>query len=71
VRGTKLKNQLILGTEVNLLQVLALVQILEVQLVAVFAAEKNLRNQPVLEGRRQAPLAGDQRVVAQVRHHAS
>src|SRR5882757_4096064 len=66
VRRAQLEHHLVLRTEVDLLLVLAGGQVPEVQLVAVLVAQQQLRVDPVLDHRRGAPLAGDQRVALQV-----
>jgi hypothetical protein len=66
VRGTELEDELIVGTEVDFLQVLALMQVPEMQAASVLGAEQNLRHQPVLHGIGRAPLARHQRVVAEM-----
>ena len=66
MRGPQLEDELMLLAEVDLLQVLALVQIPEVQLAAVFGAEQDFRHEPVLERVGRAPFAGDHRVVAEM-----
>src|SRR4029078_8238032 len=49
-----------------LLQVLALVQIPEMQPPAILTAEQDFRHQTVLEGIRGAPFAGDHGVMAEM-----
>src|SRR5437667_9417018 len=66
MRGSQLKNELVLGAEVDLLHVLALVQIPEMQLAAIAAVEQDFRHQAVLESIGRPPLAGDERVLAQM-----
>ena len=66
VRRAQLEHQLVLVAEVDLLQVLALVQVPEMQPAAVLGAEQHLRDQPVLEGVGRAPFAGDHGVVAEM-----
>src|SRR5262249_27278944 len=51
---------------VDLLQMLALGEIPEMQPTAISAPEQNLRHQPILEGVRCAPFAGDHGVEAEV-----
>ena len=66
VRRPQLEHQLILVAEVDGLQMLARVQIPEVQPAAVFGAEQHLGNQAVLEGIGRAPLAGHHGVVTEM-----
>ena len=66
MRRAQLKHQLVLVAEVDLLHVLALVQVPEVQTAAVLAAEQQLGDQPVLEHVGRAPLAGHHGIVAEV-----
>ena len=66
VRRAQLEHHLVLVAEVDGLQVPALAQVQEVQRVAVLAAEQQLADQPVLDHRGGAPLAGDQHVAGQV-----
>ena len=66
VRRTQLEDQLVFVAEVDGLQVLALVQVPEVQAAAVFRAEQDLGDEAVLERVGRAPFARDQRVVAEV-----
>ena len=66
MRGAQLEDELVLVAEVDGLQVLALVQIPEVQPPAILGAEQHLRDQAVLERVGRAPFAGDQRVVAEM-----
>ena len=66
VRGPQLEHHLLLGAEVELLQVRAAVEIPHVQRVAVLARQQQLRVHAVLHHVRRAPLAGDHRVVAEV-----
>ena len=66
VRRAQLKDHLVLLAEVDRLQVLARRQVPEVQCVPVLAAQQQFGVDPVLDHRRGAPLAGDQRVLVQV-----
>ena len=66
VRGAQLEHELVLLAEVDLLQVLALGQVPEMQLAAVFAAEQDFRDEAVLERVGRAPFAGDHGVVAEM-----
>src|SRR6202035_4422840 len=66
VRRPEFENELILVAEVDGLQMLALLQIPEMQPPAVLGAEQHFRDQPVLERVGRAPFAGDQSVVAEV-----
>src|SRR3954453_11833844 len=66
MRRPQLEDELMLGAEIELLQVLALVQVPEVQLVPVLPAEQHLGHEAVLEGSRQSPLARHHGVVAEV-----
>ena len=66
VRRAQLEDELMLLAEIDLLQVLAPGEVPEVQTAAVFAAEQDFRNQPVLEGVGRAPLARHHRVVAEM-----
>ena len=66
MRRPELEHELVLVAEVDGLQMLALLQIPEMQPPAVFGAKQHFRDQPVLECVGRAPLAGDQRVVAEV-----
>ena len=60
------ENELMFLSEIDLLQVLALVQIPEMQPPPVFAAEQDFRNQALLEGVGRAPFAGDHGVMAEM-----
>ena len=60
------EHQLVLFAEVDLLQMLALVEVPEVQPASIFAAEQDLRNEPVLERVGRSPFAGHHRVVAEM-----
>src|SRR6185503_19381062 len=66
MRRAQLEDQLMLLAIVDLLQVAALGDIPEMQAAAVFAAEKDFWNEPVLEGVGGSPFAGDQGVVAEM-----
>jgi hypothetical protein len=66
VRRAQFEHQLVLLAEIDLLHVLALVQVPEMQPAAVFRAEQHLGHQTVLEGVGRAPLAGDHGVVAEM-----
>ena len=69
MRRPQLENQLMLRSEIDLLQVFAPVEIPEVQLVAVFPGEQMLGHEAVLEHIRRAPLAGYHRVVPEMPPH--
>src|SRR6516165_8058794 len=69
VRRPQLENQLMLGAEIDLLQVLAAVEIPEMQLVAVLPSEQQLGHEAVLEHIRRAPLAGHHGVVSEMPPH--
>jgi hypothetical protein len=58
-----------LGAEVDRLLVAALAQVPDVELVAILAAEQQLRDDAALDHVRQAPLARQQLVVADVPPH--
>ena len=62
----QLEHELMVAAQIDFLQVLALVQVPEVQPASVLAAEQDFGNQTVLEGIRCSPLAGHHRVVAEV-----
>ena len=64
--GRSSSDHLVLGAEVDALQVRARGEVPEVQGVAVLPAEQQLGDQAVLDHRRGAPLAGDQRVLVEV-----
>src|SRR5205823_7036276 len=64
--GPQFENELILVAEIDRLQMLALLQIPEVEPPAVFGAKQHFRDEPVLERVGRAPFAGDQRVVAEM-----
>ena len=66
MRRPQLEHQLVLVAEIDGLQVLAGVQIPEVQPAAVFGAEQNFGNEAVLEGIGGAPLARHQGVVTEM-----
>ena len=66
VRGPQLQHHLVLGAEVDRLQVPALGEVPEVELVAVLLAEQQFGHEPVLDHRRRAPLAGHQDVLVEV-----
>ena len=66
VRGPKLEHHLVLIAEVELLDVLAFAEIPDVHRVAVLASEELLGHHAVLDHRGRSPLAGDERVVADV-----
>ena len=66
MRGPQLEHQLVLVAEVDGLQVLAGVQVPEVQPAAVLGAEQNLGNEAVLEGIGRAPLARHHGVVPEM-----
>ena len=66
VRGAQLEHHLVLGAEVDLLQVAPLLEVPHVQLVAVLVAEQQLADEPVLDHLRRAPLAREHRVVSEV-----
>ena len=66
VRRPQLEHHLVLGAEVDLLQVRALLEVPDVELVAVLVAEQQLADEAVLDHVRRAPLAGDDRVVVEV-----
>src|SRR5262249_16986158 len=65
-RGPQLEHELVLIAEIDGLQVLAAVQIPEMQLPAVFGAEQNLGDEALLERIRRAPLARHHGVVAEM-----
>jgi hypothetical protein len=69
VRRSELEHELVLRAEVDLLQMLAFVQVPEVQAASVSRGEKNLRDEPVLDRVRRSPLAGHQGVVTEVPPH--
>src|SRR5262245_34178402 len=64
--GAQLEYKLMLRAEIDLLKMLALVQVPEMQFAAVSAVQKDFRHQPVLESIGRTPLAGDERVLAQM-----
>ena len=66
VRRPELEHELILRPEIDLLHMLALVQIPEMQAPPVFCPEQNLGDQTVLDRVRRAPFARHQRVVAEM-----
>ena len=66
VGGADLQHHLVLGPEVDALLVAPVGEVPEVQGVAVLAAQQQLRDEPVLDHRRAAPLAGDQHVLVEV-----
>ena len=66
VRGTQLEHHLLLGAELESLQVTTTVEIPDVQCVAILASQEHLRDHAVLHHLRCAPLAGDHRVVTEV-----
>src|SRR5215470_5156740 len=66
MRRPQLENELVLFTEVDLLQVRALDEVPEMQPAAVSAAQQDLGNETVLDRVGCAPFAGHQRVVAEV-----
>src|SRR5439155_12256029 len=69
MRRAQFENQLMLLAEIDLLQVLSLVEIPEMQLMAVFAAEQEFGDEAVLEHVGRAPFAGHDRVVAEMPPH--
>ena len=66
VRRPQLEHHLVLGPEVDLLHVLARLEVPDVQPVAVLVAEQQLADQAVLDHLRRAPLARDDGVVVEV-----
>ncbi len=66
MRRPELEHELIIGTEIDLLEMLALLQVPEMQPPSVLRAEENFRHQPVLDVVRRAPFAGHGGVVAEV-----
>jgi hypothetical protein len=66
VRRPQLQHHLLLGAEVQLLQVAALVEIPDVEPVTVLAGQQQLRIDAVLHHVRRSPFRGDHRVVPQV-----
>ena len=69
MRRAQLEHELVFLAEVNLLQVLALMQVPEVQLATILALQQHLGDQAVLERLGRAPLAGHQRVMPEVPPH--
>jgi hypothetical protein len=65
----QLENELMLGLKIDLLLVLAPVEIPEMQLVAVFPGQRELGYEAVLEHVRRAPFAGHHRVVTEMPPH--
>ncbi len=61
-----LQRHLVLGAQVDALQVLTRGEVPEVDGVPVLLAQQQLRHDPVLDHRRAAPLAGDQHVLVEV-----
>ena len=66
VRGPQLEHHLVLGAEVDLLDVLALLEVPDVELVAVLVAQQQLGIEAVLDHVRRAPLGGDDRALVEV-----
>ncbi len=66
VRGPELEHHLVLVADVELLHVLAVLQVPHVHGVAVLAAEELLGDDAALEHRRRRPLARDERALVQV-----
>ena len=66
VRRADLQRHLMLGAEVDALQVLTRGEVPEVDGVAVLLAQQQLRHDAVLDHRRAAPLAGDEDVLVEV-----
>ena len=66
MRRAQFENELVFFAEVDLLQVLALVQVPEVQPASILAAEQHLRNEAVLERVRRSPFARHHGVVAEM-----
>ncbi len=66
VRGPKFEHHLLLRAQVNFLQMAALVQIPDVQFVAVLSGQQQLRVDTVLHHVRRAPFGGDHGVVPEV-----
>ena len=66
MRGPEFEYELMLVAEIDRLQVLALVQVPEMQTAAVFRAEQDFRDQAIFESIRRAPLAGDERIMAKM-----
>ena len=64
--GAQLEDHLVLGAEVDRLLVAAAAQVPDVQVVAVLVGEQQLGLDAALDHVRRAPLAGEQRVVADV-----
>ncbi len=60
------EHQLVLFAEVDLLLVLALVEVPEVQPASIFAAEQDLRDEPVLERIGGSPFARHHGVVTEM-----
>ena len=66
VRGPQLEHHLVLGAEVDLLDVLALLEVPDVELVAVLVAQQQLGLDAALDHVRRAPLGGDDRALVEV-----
>jgi hypothetical protein len=66
VRGAQLEHHLVLGAKVDRLLVAALLEVPDVELVAVLAAQQQLGDDPALDHVGKAPLAREQLVVADV-----
>ena len=66
VRRPQLEHHLVLRPEVDLLRVRALVEVPDVQLVAVLVAQQQLADQAVLDHVRRAPLGRDDRAEVEV-----
>ncbi len=62
----QLEHELMVAAQIDFLQMLALVQVPEVQPASVLAAEQDFGNQTVFERIRRSPFAGHHRVVAEV-----
>lgn len=66
MRGTELEHELIVGAEIDLLEMLPLLQVPEMQAAAILGGEQNLRHQSVLKRVGRAPFAGHHGVVAEM-----
>ncbi len=66
VRRAQLQDHLMLGAEIERLQVAPLAQVPDVEGVTVLSAQQQLGIHAVLHHVRRAPFAGDHRVLAQV-----
>src|SRR6516225_10164198 len=66
VRGSELEHPLLLRTQVDFLQMTALVQVPDVNLITILATQQQLRVDAVFYHVRRAPFGRNHRVVSQV-----